>query len=227
MSRRILALLAIALLGVVFVRIVGAHEQLTAPRELAQTYLRLSPEALTTPNVVSGILLAYRGFDTVGEVAVLFMVAASLGPLLKSTDAAKVASAPTSAGEIVETGRFMMLPLIFVFGAYVVLNGHLSPGGGFQGGAIIASGFMLHLIADPRRPFDTSTLSVVESVAGVLFVLVGLLGIALAGGFLDPRFLPAGQLGALYSAGALPLASALLGVKVAAELSVVLGRFRA
>jgi len=52
-------------------------------RALAATYVHLSPEALTTPNVVTRLLLAYRGFDTLGEVAVLFMVAASLGPLLK------------------------------------------------------------------------------------------------------------------------------------------------
>jgi multicomponent Na+:H+ antiporter subunit B len=228
MSRAGLGLLAVALLGVVFARVLGAHVEAESLRALAATYVHLSPEALTTPNVVTGILLAYRGFDTLGEVAVLFMVAASLGPLLKPIGADDRATAfmPTQPGEIVETGKVFILPIILIFGAYVVLNGHLSAGGGFQGGAIVASGVMLLLIANPGTPLNVAALSVAESGAGVLFVVLGILGMILAGGFLDPRFLPQGQLGAFLSAGAIPLISALLGIKVAAELGVVLDRFR-
>ena len=52
------------------------------------------------------------------------------------------------------------------------------------------------------------------------------MGLVLAGGFLDARFLPRGEFGAFFSAGAIPLISALLGVKVGAELSVIIDRFR-
>ena len=227
MSRAVASLAVLALLGAIFARVVADHVELEAPRALAAAYLRLSPEALTTPNVVTGILLAYRGFDTLGEVAVLFMVAASLGPLLKPLDDAHAdRAAPTPPGEIVETGKRFMLPIILLFGGYVILNGHLSPGGGFQGGAIVASGVMLLLIANPRSPLNAGALSAAESAAGVLFVVLGVLGMIYAGGFLDPRFLPAGELGAFVSGGAIPIVSALLGVKVAAELCVVLDRFR-
>jgi len=70
-------------------------------------------------------------------------------------------------------------------------------------------------------------LSSTESIAGVLFVLVGVAGLILADGFLDNRVLPLGEFGAFFSAGAIPLLSVLLGVKVGCELSVIIDRFRA
>jgi multicomponent Na+:H+ antiporter subunit B len=116
--------------------------------------------------------------------------------------------------------------VIFTFGVYVIANGHLSAGGGFQGGAIVASGVMLMLLARPQVVLNGAALSIIESVAGVLYVALGILGLGLAGGFLDPRFLPLGEFGAFVSAGAIPLISALLGIKVGAELSVIIDRFR-
>jgi multicomponent Na+:H+ antiporter subunit B len=228
MTRVLPACVVVVLMGAVFAQIVAAYVQLDALRPLAESYVRMSPEALTTPNVITGILITYRGFDTLGEVAVLFMVAASLGLLLLPLGPA--GDAPTiprrDPGEIVQTGRVVLFPMILTFGAYVIVNGHLSAGGGFQGGAIVASGVMLLLIANAATVLNTAALSIAESAAGVLFVGLGILGMILAGGFLDPRFLPAGELGAFLSAGAIPLISALLGIKVGAELSVILDKFR-
>ena len=62
----------------------------------------------------------------------------------------------------------------------------------------------------------------VESFAGVLYVGIGLLGLVLAGGFLDNRILPIGDLGQLISAGAIPLIYSLIGLKVGAEFSSML-----
>ena len=113
-----------------------------------------------------------------------------------------------------------------IFAAYIILNGHISAGGGFQGGAIIASATLLFMLARPARPINVAFLSITESIAGVLFVLVGVAGLVFAGGFLDTRFLPVGEFGALFSAGAIPVLSVLLGVKVGCELSVLVDRFR-
>lgn len=223
------SLLALAGLALACARIVAGHVEPVALGDLAAGYMRLSPEELTVPNVVTGILLAYRSFDTLGEVAVLFMVAASLGPLLQPMDGAP-APRPVRpmppASEIVESGHHLLMPFIATFGAYVILNGHLSAGGGFQGGAIVASGVGLFMIVRVGTPVDTRALSVGESMAGVLFVAIGALGLVLGGGFLDPRILPGGELGRFVSGGTIPIVSALLGIKVAAELSVVLQRFR-
>lgn len=292
MMRHILVAILVLLFGLIFARMVGGYVELDALRPLALDYVTRAPVELGTPNIITGILITYRGFDTLGEVAVLFMVAASVGLLLKKdddkasvakvssdkvagektaaakpvlarTEAARAAAARAAAAkanasaravttgtmavksargaepvedeesasqrepsEIVRTGTEVLLPLIFTFGAYVIVNGHLSAGGGFQGGAIVASGVMLMLLSRPGMKLNVALLSIVESFAGVFYVCLGILGLVLAGGFLDPRFLPIGTLGAFISAGAIPIISALLGIKVGAELSVIIDRFR-
>jgi multicomponent Na+:H+ antiporter subunit B len=223
---------AVALVGlaVTFAILLFSYVEPTELGSLAQGYVALSFEELVVANVVTGILLAYRSFDTLGEVAVLYMVAASLGPLLQPFEASPAQEAPrlsSNPGEIIDSGHMALLPIIVLFGAYVILFGHLSAGGGFQGGAIIATGVELYMIARVLSAINIKAFSAGESAAGVAFVLVGILGLVFAAGFLDLRFLPAGELGQFISGGAIPVISALLGIKVAAELSVVLERFRA
>lgn len=228
MMQRAFVILAIAAMGAIFGTLVLSYSERPDLGALAARYVADVPDRLGSPNVITGILITFRGFDTLGEVAVLFMAAAGIGLLLHD-DAAPSAPAvdrrrPPS--EIVRSGAGVLLPLIFVFGAYVVMNGHISAGGGFQGGAVIASGVMLLLLATPGSNLNVDLLSITESIAGVLYILAGLAGIVLAGGFLDSRILPLGEFGALLSAGSIPLISLLLGIKVGAELSVVVDRFR-
>ncbi|WP_201837420.1 hydrogen gas-evolving membrane-bound hydrogenase subunit E [Microvirga zambiensis] len=228
MIYRASVLFAVALLGLIFLRLAGGYAERSALRPLAEHYVSQAPLELGVSNIVTGILIAYRGFDTLGEVAVLFMVAASVGLLLRKEEAGRKYTEEgrrKPAGEIVTTGTQVLLPVILTFGAYVIVNGHLSAGGGFQGGAIVASGVMLLLLADPGTRVNAAALSVIESLAGVSYVAIGILGLVLAGGFLDPRFLPPGEAGAFISAGAIPVLSALLGIKVGAELSVIIDRF--
>ncbi|WP_334174380.1 hydrogen gas-evolving membrane-bound hydrogenase subunit E [Pseudoxanthobacter sp.] len=236
--RTVLAGLAVFLFAIVAAAVVIGYSEQTALRPLAAFYVGRGPQELGLPNVVTGILITYRGFDTLGEVAVLFMVAAGVGILLtkapgeaagdETADEATASAAQPPlqpAGEIVRTGMEVLLPLIFLFGAYVILHGHLSAGGGFQGGAIVASGTMLLLVTRPQTRLKQKLLSLIESSAGVFYVLTGILGLLVADGFLDNRILPLGTFGAVMSAGAIPLISALLGIKVGAELSVILDRF--
>jgi multicomponent Na+:H+ antiporter subunit B len=230
--KRVFAISAVLIFAAIFTGLVGGYSERQTRSPLAEYYLTQVPRELGAPNVVTGILITYRGFDTLGEVAVLFMVAASVGVLLASksgenapvTNAARIDESEPS--ELVRTGAEVIMPLIFLFGAYVIMNGHLSAGGGFQGGAVIASGVMLLMLASPATQLHHGFLSVTESLAGVLYVAIGILGIAFADGFLDSHILPIGTFGTLLSAGAIPLISTLLGIKVGAELSVVIDRFR-
>ena len=229
--RRAFNTLVVALFALLFATIAVTYiEQQTLP-PLAAGYVKLVPQELGAPNVITGILLAYRGFDTLGEVAVLFMVAAGVGLVLVDSprrgDAVPTESEATiPSTELVRNGAAVLFPLISIFAAYIIMNGHLSAGGGFQGGAIIASGVMLLLLANPEYMVDHDFLGVTESLAGVLYVLAGIAGLMFAGGFLDSRMLPLGQFGAFFSAGAIPIISVLLGVKVGCELSVIIDRFR-
>jgi multicomponent Na+:H+ antiporter subunit B len=226
---RAFGLLAVLCFGVIFTGLVTGYEERQAVSSLAAHYLTAVPADLGAPNVVTGILITYRGFDTLGEVAVLFMVAASVGVLLAGDPGER----PLATGgggrepsELVRNGAEVVLPLIFLFGAYVIMNGHLSAGGGFQGGAVVASGVMLLMLAYPDGPMHHGFLSITESLAGVLYVCLGILGMLAGSGFLDSHILPRGDFGTLLSAGGIPLISALLGIKVGAELSVVIDRFR-
>jgi multicomponent Na+:H+ antiporter subunit B len=229
--RRAFNTLVVALFALLFATIAVTYtEQQTLP-QLAAGYVKLIPEELGAPNVITGILLTYRGFDTLGEVAVLFMVAAGVGLVLgegtRRRDAVPAESeAIVPSTELVRNGAAILFPLISIFAAYIIMNGHLSAGGGFQGGAIIASGVMLLLLANPEYLVDHDFLGVTESLAGVLYVLAGIAGLIFAGGFLDSRMLPLGQFGAFFSAGAIPIISVLLGVKVGCELGVIIDRFR-
>ena len=226
--QRILSATAIALVALIFASIAIGYTEQQALRPLAESYVRLVPVDLGAPNVITGILLTYRAFDTLGEVAVLFMVAAGVGLILsaKAPGKADEGKPATPASEIVQSATQIMVPLIAIFAAYIIMNGHISAGGGFQGGAVIASAVLLLLLANPSQALNAAFLSITESVAGVLFVVVGIAGLIFAGGFLDNRVLPLDEFGGFFSAGAIPLLSVLLGVKVGCELSVILDRFR-
>jgi multicomponent Na+:H+ antiporter subunit B len=232
MMRRLAVFLAVALVALIFAGLIRNYVEQESLRPLATTYVKSVPQELGAPNVITGILLTFRAFDTLGEVAVLFMVAAGVGLVLSAGSKADAsteyhkADERKAASELVQNGAEILLPLIFIFAAYIIMNGHLSAGGGFQGGAVIASGVMLLLLAKPATRLAHDFLSFSESLAGVLFVLVGVAGLIFAGGFLDNRVLPLGQFGAFFSAGAIPVISLLLGIKVGAELSVIIDRFR-
>lgn len=227
MMRRLAIIVAIALVALIFVGLIRDYSEQAALRPLAEAYVKSVPADLGAPNVITGILLTFRGFDTLGEVAVLFMVAAGVSLVLSGGATPETNMEERKpASELVQNGADILLPLIFIFAAYIIMNGHLSAGGGFQGGAVVASGVMLLLLAKPATTLAQDFLSFSESLAGVLFVLVGVAGLIFAGGFLDNRVLPLGQLGAFFSAGAIPVISILLGIKVGAELSVIIDRFR-
>jgi multicomponent Na+:H+ antiporter subunit B len=115
---------------------------------------------------------------------------------------------------------------MFLFGIYVFLNGHLTPGGGFQGGAIIASAVVLSIMANPNISFNHKVIIWVESVSGVSVVLIGVLGIIIGGGFLDTRILPMGKFGEIFSAGTIPLIYSFVGLKVGAEISNILNKYQ-
>lgn len=175
-------------------------------------------------NIVSAIIVTFRGLDTLGEVTVLFLTAATVALVLQNdvTQPVRTKSHHLPVGELLQTGTRLLVPLILLFGAYVFLNGHLTPGGGFQGGAILASAVLLLLLANPARRFAHQLIARVESVSGLFYVAIGVLGLLLAGGFLDNRILPLGQFGSLLSAGAIPLIYLLIGLKVGAEFSSIM-----
>jgi len=88
---------------------------------------------------------------------------------------------------IVKTMSAILFAPIFLFGAYIILHGHLTPGGGFQGGAIVATGMALYLVAFGSERWKKKLLSILESTGLMAFSLIGFFG--LIGGFFLYNFL--------------------------------------
>ena len=197
------------------------HEYLSLPQLPAYYADNTAPE-VGAANVVTAVIVTYRGFDTLGEVTILFVAASLIAMFLKHSKAPRHDRHPRPSSVILSTSQKLLFPLIVLFGAYVFANGHLTPGGGFQGGAIIATGFLLLLMANPQAEFKHGLLNAIESVSGTSYVIIGILGAVLGLGFLDNRFISLGQLGTLFSAGAIPVIYSLIGLKVGAELSNIL-----
>jgi multicomponent Na+:H+ antiporter subunit B len=224
MIKRLTLILLLAGIGSLFAGLVMNY---VADEELnltASYYAEQTVEDLGAANIVTAIIVTYRGLDTLGEVTVLFLTAAIVGLVLargKETAGEPQRQLPPP-GELLTTGTRLLLPLILLFGAYVFSHGHLTPGGGFQGGAILASAMLLLLLSNPAKRFGHRLITLVESTAGLSFVFIGILGLLLAGGFLDNRILPIGAFGELFSAGAIPLIYTLVGLKVGAEFSSML-----
>ena len=182
-------------------------------------YLDKTVSELQIANTVTSIIVNFRGFDTLGEVTVLFLAVTALGGILyKRRHEAGDRSVLFSASRIVRSGSKLLFPAIVLLGVYIFVHGHLSPGGGFQGGTIIATGFLLMLLAYEEFRVSHTVLSFVESFAGIFFVAFGLAGFIGGGTFLE-NFMPVGTMNDLFSGGVIPIIYILVGFKVAAELT--------
>jgi len=171
-------------------------------------------------NIVTSVVINYRGFDTLGEITVLFIAAIGLGAML-TAGAGEETRKTQPASLVLSTGCRLLFPLILVFGSYIFIHGHLTPGGGFQGGAIIASGFLLIYLGCRERRISRIASNLAESLGGLAFVVIGLLGLVFGSYFLL-NFLPKGTVNALLSAGIIPIIYVAIGFKVGSELASII-----
>ncbi len=227
MIKNFLIGLVLASFAFIFYNMYVTYEPKTELDGIAAHYAEFGAAEVGAANLVTAVVVTYRGFDTMGEVTILFLTASIIGFFLKLSkkDEEKVII-HHGTSELLITASQILIPIIFLFGIYVFMNGHLTPGGGFQGGAIIASGVALSIMANPNREINHHAILWIESISGIMFVLLAILGIVLAGGFLDNRFLPLGEFGDLFSAGAIPIIYSFIGLKVGAEISNILNKYQ-
>lgn len=226
MIKRLTVFLILLGLAGIFLQLLLQYVPDTGLNVTGSYYAEKAATEVGTANIVTAIIVTYRGLDTLGEVTVLFLTAAIIGLVLSSRDkTSRQKPEPRhEPGELLVTGSRLLTPLILLFGSYIFINGHLTPGGGFQGGAILASATLLLLLTGPVKHISHRLITLLESISGLVFVVAGLLGIILAGGFLDNRILPTGELGDLISAGSIPIIYSFIGLKVGAEFSSMLLR---
>ena len=191
---------------------------------LAERYMKKGPKEVGSANPVTSVVVTYRGFDTLGEVTVLFTAFMGVGLLLRRREDEKevVEEERRDGSEILQTATDFLTPLLFLFGIYVFLHGHLSAGGGFQGGVIIASAILLGVLSRVSYTINDKIVLFVDSFAGLTLVILATLGVVYAGGFMDNRYIGLGEYGQLFSAGAIPFIYSFIGIKVGSMLTGIL-----
>ena len=148
-----LCLVFILLVGVSYLPKYG-HEENPVNNEVSARYIEQGLQETGAVNIVTGMILDYRAFDTLGESHVLFLATCTVLILLRR-DKKKYQETADHNDRIYEpkndvilqTVARVLVPFIEIFGIYVILCGHLGPGGGFSGGAICGAGLILYLNA--------------------------------------------------------------------------------
>jgi multicomponent Na+:H+ antiporter subunit B len=186
-------------------------------------------------NLISAVNFDYRAWDTLGEEFILFAATLGVMLLLREVRGERVATGPDAYGHrfagASEALRAMGLAFVaglLVLGGYVVVHGAITPGGGFQGGVILAGGaFIVFLSGEYSAMKRLAPLRLVEAgeAAGAAgFALIGIGGLVFANAFLE-NFLGLGTPGDLLSAGTMPLISISIGIEVAGGFLLLWSEF--
>lgn len=152
--------------------------------EVVDRYLEKGMEEGGATNLVANMILDYRAFDTLGESNVLFIAACSVIILLRLNAGDPKAALRAEADDrtyepkndiILQAGARVLMPIMMLYGMYIVLNGHLGPGGGFSGGAVMGVGLVLYLNAfgfkKTERFFTFRTFRVISLAALSFYAL--------------------------------------------------------
>jgi multicomponent Na+:H+ antiporter subunit B len=193
------------------------------------------PERSTT-DVVTAVNFDYRGFDTFGEEFILFAAVVGVASILRKLrgertrrpdDDAAGRHVPDTSLPVRVTGLGLVAPTVLL-GIYIVAHGHQTPGGGFQGGVILATALLLvYLSADyttMRAVGPTWLIELAEGMGAAGFALIGVSGLAAGEAFFQ-NWLGKGTPGQLLSAGTIPASNVAVGLAVTGGFVFMLSEF--
>ena len=213
-----------------------------ANNEVSRRYIEQGMQETGAVNIVAGMILDYRAFDTLGESNVLFIAACSVLILLRISSEKHggdaVAQLEAEADDrmyepkndlILQRIASFLVPLILLFGVYIIMNGHISPGGGFSGGAVMGAGLILYLNAfgfrKTERFFTFKTFKVV-SLCALSFYAVSKAYSFFTGANHLSSFISPGTPGRLFSAGLIPYLNIAVGLVVCCTMYAFYTLFR-
>jgi multicomponent Na+:H+ antiporter subunit B len=154
---------------------------------LATYYIENTHKEIGVDSVVAAILASYRGFDTLLETLVILVGGLSvllISPFIAS-EAKQSIHEPASDLLTSKLVRFV-LPLIILFGLYLQIHGEISPGGGFQAGAIIATGFILYdMVIGKRQMSKRQSLAKIAILGWSVYFITGIISLLLGAEFLN------------------------------------------
>jgi multicomponent Na+:H+ antiporter subunit B len=229
--RYVLALVALGALGAALVAAVADLEPFGHyPGPYGDVIAKVVPGERHTGQLVAALTFDYRGFDTLGEELILFTAASGCVALLRVRRREREGRAPTRPVPSLAAralGGALVGPVLVV-SAYVIVHGHLTPGGGFSGGVIGAGALLLAYAAGQsvrlHRVDSIALLEVTEAIGAAGFVLVALGGLVAVGATLQ-NFLPLGTSGMLLSAGTIPVGNVAVGIEVAGAAALIIAEF--
>ena len=206
--------------------------------EVSERYIEKGVEETGATNLVTGMILNYRAFDTLGESHVLFIAACSVILLLRMTrddsrtyleEAAYDRHYEPKDDLILQTATRYLFPILLLFSVYVLLNGHLSPGGGFSGGTVLGAALILYVCAygslSIHSFFGHRLYSAIKVSALCLYSLI-LLYYAFTGANGLPSQMPLGTPGTIFSAGFILPINVAVGFEVACTMFGFYASFR-
>jgi len=233
-ARLVLGLGSLAALGALLLWAVGGLPDFGHPRG---PYADLAPKIMLderhVTNAVTGVTFDLRGFDTLGEELILFVAALGAAVLLRaqrSERAAEEAAAaeerrgPATTDALRALGAVLVGPVLLL-GIYVVVHGALTPGGGFQGGVLLAGALLLVYaagqVAGVQRVRPVALVEIADAVGAAAYMLVAIAGLVFGVAAMD-NVLPLGTTGSLLSGGTVPVLSVAVGVEVTAAVTLIL-----
>jgi multicomponent Na+:H+ antiporter subunit B len=236
MTRRARSVVALAALGVLaavlVVAVTGLEPFGRYPGPYGDVLAQVVPGERHTGQLVAATVFDYRGFDTLGEEMILFAAACGCAALLRvrrreREDDSGPPARPVPSFAARAMGAALVGPVL-VLGAYVIAHGHLTPGGGFSGGVIVAGALLLAYAAGQvvrlRRVGSIALLEGAEALGAAGFLALALGGLIAAGALLE-NFLPLGTSGMLLSAGTIPVGNVAVGIEVAGAVALVFAEF--
>lgn len=202
--------------------------------EVPERYIESGLKETGAVNFVTGMILDYRAFDTLGESNVLFCATITVLILLQIADKKKKSIDEEALFDphedpILRTSARILVPVIILFGVYVVLNGHISPGGGFSGGAIIGSGLILYQNAfgfeQAEKLFNEKVYKTVSACALLTYCLCKTYSFFTGANHLDSH-IPLGSAGHILSSGLILILNICVGMVVACTMYTFYVMFR-
>ncbi|MEZ6016445.1 MAG: DUF4040 domain-containing protein [Planctomycetota bacterium] len=168
---------------------------------IAERFIRVSPDEMGIPNMVTPLLASYRGFDTLGETGVVFTAGIGVLALIgrrrrrdgSLVEADRGPDLATERHPIVRVTSKLLIPAILIYACYIQAHGDFGPGGGFQAGVVFASGLMLYMLLygvdAVERVCSPKVLEKLIALGLLLYGSVGLVDMMQGGAFLDYRTL--------------------------------------
>jgi multicomponent Na+:H+ antiporter subunit B len=209
----------------------GAH-----PLPYGDAINNAAPRERHVTNAISAVNFDYRGFDTLGEEFMLLCAVTGATVLLRGNRGEQRSAKPgvvegrpilrRSDGVVLVTRIFG--PIVLLFGVYVALHAMTTPGGGFQGGVIMASGTLLFFLGEGyrgwRKLIRSEAMDACEGLGATLYALCGLASMVAGKPFLQ-NILPFGSLSDVYSGGLMLVENAGVTLAVAGGFVILFGEF--